>query len=41
MGNPDNTEPNPALAYTDSTGQKVFRPAYSLEDPGLERQGRR
>ena len=40
LGNPDNTQPNPALATTNSTGEVKFQPAYTLQDPGLERQGR-
>jgi len=41
LGRPDNTQPNPALAYTNSAGETLYRPAYSLQDPSLEREGRR
>ena len=41
LGRPDNTQPNPALAYTNSAGETMYRPAYSLQDPSLEREGRR
>ena len=41
LGNPDNTRPNPALVTTNSAGEEMFGPAYTLQDPGLERQGRR
>ena len=40
LGNPDNTRPNPALVRTNSAGEEIFLPAYTLQDPGLERQGR-
>jgi len=40
LGNPDNTIPNPALSYLTDKGEKKFKPAYMLEDPALERQGR-
>ena len=39
LGNPDNTRPNPALAYNEG-GEQRHRPAYMLEDSSLERQGR-
>merc|ERR1719492_540929 len=39
LGNPDNTRPNSALATTNSAGEVNFQPAYTLQDPGLERQG--
>jgi len=40
LGNPDNTIPNPALAFLTDNGEEKFKPAYMLDDPGLERQGR-
>jgi len=40
LGNPDNTRPNPALAYTGEAGEQRHRPAYMLEDTSLERMGR-
>ena len=40
LGNPENTLPNPALVTTNSAGEEMFSPAYTLQDPGLERQGR-
>jgi len=41
LGSPDNTEPNPALRYTDERGVVQYHPAYMLEDGSLERQGRK
>jgi len=41
LGNPENTEPNPALRYTDKDGVARFHPAYKLTDGSLERQGRK
>lgn len=41
LGNPDNTEPNPALRYVDNNGVVRFHPAYKLTDGSLERQGRK
>jgi len=40
LGNRDNTIPNPALSYLTDKGEEKFYPAYMLEDPTLERQGR-
>jgi len=40
LGNPDNTIPNPALSFLTEKGEERFKPAYMLEDPTLERQGR-
>jgi len=40
LGNPDNTIPNPALAFLAENGDEKFKPAYMLDDPSLERQGR-
>jgi FAD synthetase len=40
LGRPDNTVPNPALAYTDPLGQQRFHPAHRLKDAALERKGR-
>jgi len=41
LGSPDNTEPNPALRYTDKEGVVRYHPAYKLTDGSLERQGRK
>eukprot|EP00088_Acartia_fossae_P017360 TRINITY_DN19846_c0_g1_i5.p1 TRINITY_DN19846_c0_g1~~TRINITY_DN19846_c0_g1_i5.p1 ORF type:complete len:513 (+),score=71.65 TRINITY_DN19846_c0_g1_i5:57-1595(+) len=38
LGNPDNTEPNPSLRYTDKDGVVRYHPAYKLTDGSLERQ---
>jgi len=40
LGNPDNTVRNPSLAYLDPLGRETFKPAYCLQDPTLERNGR-
>jgi FAD synthetase len=40
LGNPENTQPNPALRFSDDKGVSRYHPAYMLEDGSLERQGR-
>jgi len=40
LGNPDNTQPNPALRFSDANGIVKYQPAYMLTDGSLERQGR-
>ncbi|XP_023334165.1 FAD synthase [Eurytemora carolleeae] len=40
LGNPENTQPNPALRFSDEKGLVRYHPAYLLEDGSLERQGR-
>jgi len=40
LGNPDNTQPNPALSFTDANGVVRYHPAHMLTDGSLERQGR-
>jgi FAD synthetase len=40
LGDKRNTLPNPSLAVTDSDGNVVYKPAFSLQDDSLERTGR-
>jgi len=40
LGNPDNTVPNPLLAFTEAGGLTGYRAAHTLQDPSQERRGR-